>query len=192
VNIVDMFQMVSGTGAGKSMGLAGLIPKLGGAAGGGLAGGGQAVAVTANTTALGANTTALFGLTAKMSLSGAGSGIPFLGGGAGAGVDAGAPIPFFAEGGDATPGSSFVSGESGAEQVDLDRSGGAHVTPLGFSAAKHGDTHNYYDQRGAVVTDDLMRKGDAVRMMAHTKTQAVGEAVANMSEIQRRTPQAGR
>jgi len=109
------------------------------------------------------------------------------------GLGAGASeIPFFAEGGDATPGSTFISGESGAEQVDLDHSGGAHITPLGFSSAKNGDTHNYYDLHGAVVTDDLMRKADAARMMAHTKMQAVGEAVANMSEIQRRTPQAGR
>ena len=120
-----------------------------------------------------------------MSAGGAvsGSGIPGIGGGM---------IPFMAEGGDATPGSSFVSGESGAEQVDLDRSGGAHITPLGFSSAKSGDTVHYYDQRGAVVTDDLMRKADMARAMAHTKMQAVGEAVANMSEIQRRTPQAGR
>jgi hypothetical protein len=42
--------------------------------------------------------------------------------------------PMFAAGGDATPGSSFISGEAGAEKVDLDRSGGAHITPLGTMA----------------------------------------------------------
>jgi hypothetical protein len=185
-DLAGMFQMLSGTSVGKSSGLAGLIPGLtGGTTAAGAAG--HMAAETANTTAVTANTSALMTLATKMAVSGA-SGIPFLGGGAGGG--GGDAIPFFAEGGDATPGSTFISGESGAEQVDLDRSGGAHITPLGISSAKSGDTIHYYDQRGAVVTDDLMRKGDAMRMMAHTKMQAVGEAVANMSEIQRRTPQA--
>jgi hypothetical protein len=141
--------------------------------------------LTAAGTMLQSAATGLLSAAAALRMSGSDSGIPFFGGGAGEGADPGAPIPFFAEGGDATPGSSFISGEAGAERVDLDSSGGARITPLGVPSK--GDTHLHYDMRGAVVTDDLMRKADAVRWMAHTKNQAVGEAVAQVNEIQRRT-----
>jgi hypothetical protein len=98
-----------------------------------------------------------------------------------------AVIPFFGNGGDASPGSTFISGEAGAEQVRLDGAGGAHITPLGFKT-NGGDMH-YYDQRGAVVTEDLMRKGDAARMMAAARPQMVGEAIANFHEITKRSLQ---
>ncbi len=97
------------------------------------------------------------------------------------------PIPFFAEGGDATPGSSFISGEAGAEQVDLDRSGGAHITPLGGGGGR--DTYHQYDMRGAVVSDDLMRKADAAALLKHAEPAFIGKALANFAEVQRRTPQ---
>jgi hypothetical protein len=119
------------------------------------------------------------------------SGIPFLGGmGGGGGADAGGSLGaggdfagFFAEGGDVTPGSSFVSGEAGAEQVDLDRSGGAHITPLGFSASGGGDTHQHFDMRGAVVTDDLMRRAEAAALVHASQKQMMGAMPAQQREI---------
>jgi hypothetical protein len=84
-------------------------------------------------------------------------------------------------------GSTWV-GEQGPEIVNLPRH--SQVIPNDVATDRGGgDTHNYYDQRGAVVTDDLVRKADAARMMAATRRQAVGEAVANINEIRRRTPQ---
>ena len=78
-------------------------------------------------------------------------------------------------------------GEQGPEILDLPR--GSQITSNDDAMkGSGGDIHNhYYDQRGAVVTDELMRKGDAVRLMARTKMAAVGEAIANMSEIKRRS-----
>ena len=90
----------------------------------------------------------------------------------------------FAEGGDVTPGHSFISGEAGAERVDLSPAG-AHITPLGTGAG--GDTHLHYDMRGAVVTDDLMRKADAVQLSERSARRAVGQAVSTSKEIGLRT-----
>lgn len=131
--------------------------------------------------------TALLSAATALRASGAGglgSSGPFssAGGGAGDAVDAGAAIPFFAEGGDATPGSSFISGEAGAEKVDLDRSGGAHITPLAFST-KSGDTHPYFDMRGAVVTDDLMRRAEGAAMIHASQKQMMGAMPAMQREI---------
>jgi hypothetical protein len=115
------------------------------------------------------------------------------GGGAGSGPQ-GAPvtsaslpdsIPYFAGGGDAAPGSSFISGEAGAEEVNLDSRGGAHVTPLGMKSG--GDTNHYYDMRNSVVTDDLLRKADAARMMHATSEQSVARAVSMSTEIAKRS-----
>jgi hypothetical protein len=92
-------------------------------------------------------------------------------------------IPMFAGGGDATPGSSFISGEAGAEEVDLDRSGGAHITPLGFSEKGGGDTHQYFDQRGAIITDDLMRRAEAAHMMKASEGRMMAAIPAMQREI---------
>jgi hypothetical protein len=73
----------------------------------------------------------------------------------------GGVLPAFASGGDATPGSSFISGEAGAEEVNLDGRGGAHITPLGVAGGGGGDTHHHYDMRGSIVTDDVMRRSEA-------------------------------
>jgi hypothetical protein len=91
-----------------------------------------------------------------------------------------------AEGGDATPGSSFISGEAGMERVDLTRSGGARITPLGGSMGG-GDTHNNYDLRGAVVTDDLLRKAEGAQMMRASEERSVARAVRMQSEIAKRS-----
>lgn len=166
--------------------LAPVSKQIGGAIGGTASAAPAAAAQTANTTALGTNTSALLALTARM-MEAAASGAGDFGaagnvGEAGYAGNAGD----FAEGGDVTPGSSFISGEAGAEEVDLDRSGGAHITPLG---SKGGDTYHQYDMRGAVVTDDLMRKADAAAMLKHAEPGFIGKAMANFSEVQRRTPQ---
>jgi hypothetical protein len=118
------------------------------------------------------------------------------GGGAGAGADAGASTGWmgggspsilnaFAEGGDAAPGSSFISGEAGAEEVNLDARGGAHITPLAPKGG--GDTNHYYDMRNSVVTDDLLRKADAARMMHEVGEQSVARSVSMQTEIAKRS-----
>jgi hypothetical protein len=101
--------------------------------------------------------------------------------GSGGGIFAGE----FAGGGDVTPGSSFIAGEAGAERVDLSR-GGAHITPLGGKASG-GDIHQHYDLRGAVVTDDLLRKADAARMIHASGEQSVARAVSMQNEISKRS-----
>jgi len=116
------------------------------------------------------------------------------GGGAGQG-QGGAPvamsslpdsIPMFAEGGDVSPGASFISGEAGAEEVNLNSRGGAHITPLGVGKGG-GDTHYHFDQRGAVVTEDLVRRAEAAEMMRHSSEQSVARAVSMSQEIAKRS-----
>jgi hypothetical protein len=96
-----------------------------------------------------------------------------------------ATLPMFAEGGDATPGSSFISGEAGAEEVNLDSRGGAHITPLGGKAS--GDTVNHYHMEGSVVTDELVRRAEAAEMMRHSSEQSVARAVSMSQEIAKRS-----
>lgn len=175
---------------------------IGGAVGGGksdstsphgwpsILGMGQKVGADAGTASLTSAGTMLH--TAAMSLMSAATALRTssggLGGGAGGaggwsgggalGEIASAAIPFFAAGGDATPGSSFISGEAGAERVDLDRSGGAHVTPLGVSAGG-GDTHQHFDMRGSVITDDLMRRAEGAAAI-HASEARMSQALPAM------------
>jgi hypothetical protein len=115
-----------------------------------------------------------------------------LGGGGGAGGGAAtasaAPgdIPLFAEGGDATPGSSFISGEAGMERVDLTRGGGARITPLGGSMGGS-ETNIHNDFRGTVMTDDLMRRAEALQAMRISEERSVARAVSMQSEIAKRS-----
>jgi hypothetical protein len=92
-------------------------------------------------------------------------------------------IPLMAEGGDVTPGSSFISGEAGAERVDLTR-GGAHITPLGGAG---GSTVHNYDLRGAVVTDELLRKAEGAQMMRASEERSVARSVSMQNEIAKRS-----
>jgi hypothetical protein len=150
---------------------------------------------TADTTALGLNTTALGVLTAKMGASaGVGIGIPGIGTGGGSDAGGGGSIgdgidsamPGNAAGTDFWPGGSTWVGERGPEILNLPR--GSQVTPNDVATRGGGTTNHYhYDQRGAVVTDDLMRKGDAARMIAAGKNTAVQEAIMNVSEIAKRS-----
>ena len=70
-------------------------------------------------------------------------------------------------------------GEQGPEILNLPR--GSQVTPNDVATRGGGDTYHQYDMRGAVVTDDLLRKAEGANMMAAGKRQAVYEAIAHMS-----------
>src|ERR1700728_3753612 len=88
-----------------------------------------------------------------------------------------------AAGGDVRPGSSFVSGESGAELVNLDRRGGAHITPLDATSGG-GDTHNhFYDMRGSVVSDDLMRRTEGAAAIKASEGRMMSSLPAMQREI---------
>jgi hypothetical protein len=129
----------------------------------------------------------LAGLLAKLfgMGSGASGGAAATTAAAGAGGDMGMFAGFFAEGGDVSPGSSFISGEAGAEKVNLDSRGGAHITPLGGKGG--GDTHYHFDQRGAVVTEDLVRRAEAAQMIHTSSQQAVAQSVSMSQEIAKRS-----
>jgi hypothetical protein len=98
-------------------------------------------------------------------------------------TELGGAIPFYASGGDATPGSSFISGEAGAERVDLDRSGGAHITPLGMKEG--GDTHIYNDFSGSVMTDDLMRRAEGMAAIHANIRVSEGRMLSAIPAMQR-------
>jgi hypothetical protein len=170
-------------------GLADGPPLVGGKIADAAGGGGLTAAGTSLQAAAAQLTAAAAALRASAGGGGGGLGglIPGAGGGAGGGglVGGDGDIGWFAEGGDTSPGSSFISGESGAERVDMDKRGGAHITPLGFSTKSGGDVH-YYDQRGSVVTDDLVRKADAARAMSASENRSVARAVSMSQDIARR------
>ena len=94
-----------------------------------------------------------------------------------------ASFPMFASGTDSAPGGFAWVGEQGPELMNVPA--GASITPSA-SVRGGGDSH-YYDMRGAVVTEDLMRKADFARAMARARPGIIGEAVANFNEVQRRT-----
>lgn len=110
--------------------------------------------------------------------AGAGAG----GGGAAAGVGdiMSAFAGGFAEGGDVPTGMHFVAGEAGAEDISLGASG-AHITPLGGRGG--GDNHQYFDMRGAVVTDDLMRRAEAQNAIALSERRMMAAIPAMQREI---------
>lgn len=73
---------------------------------------------------------------------------------------------------------------SGSPEL-LNLPGGSSVTP---SAAVHGgggDQHFYIDAKGA----EIGVEEKIVRALAAAKPRFIGEALANFSEVQRRTPQ---
>jgi hypothetical protein len=127
-------------------------------------------------------------LSAAMALkasAGVGGGASAGGGGSPFGdiTSLGGAIPFFASGGDATPGSSFVSGEAGAERVNLDGRGGAHITPLEAKAGG-GDIHIHNnDFRGVVMTDDLMRRAEGIAAIHASEGRMMAALPAMQREI---------
>lgn len=90
------------------------------------------------------------------------------------------PVPgfvgWFADGGDVTPGQSFISGEAGTEEIRLTAGGGAHVTPLGSGS---GGSSAYYDMRGSVVSEDLMKRAEAHRLISLSE-QRMMQAIPSM------------
>jgi lambda family phage tail tape measure protein len=93
-----------------------------------------------------------------------------------------------AGGGDLTPGSSYVVGEQGPEPLSVDQSGRSFISPhssLSSSGGSRGDMHVYIDAKGA----ELGVEEKIVRALTAAKPRFIGEAVANFSEIQRRSVQ---
>ena len=147
-------------------------------------------AETANTTATTLNTTATNALTAKMGMSGGGGGggllgglipIPGASGGGGASAAADFNLAGLAMGTDDWAGGSTWVGEQGPEKLNLPR--GSQVIPNDVAMRSGGgDTHITNDFRGAVVTDDLMRKSDAVKMSKGAEDRAYSRAVTATKE----------
>jgi|HubBroStandDraft_6_1064221.scaffolds.fasta_scaffold00599_17 septal ring factor EnvC (AmiA/AmiB activator) len=209
--IAGLFQMISGTGSGKSLGAIfgigqgqqgpapalpptapGSLTGLGALVGGGATGTGPQLAAAATTLQTGSTTlitaaTALQAAALSLETSSATSGA-----GGGSGIigdltDSGAlGLPGFASGTDDAPGGLAWVGEQGPELLNLP--GGSSVRPAGSLRSSGGDSH-YYDMRGAVVTEELMRKADFARAMQAARPQMIGEVMANVSELQKRTLQ---
>jgi hypothetical protein len=203
-DIANLFKMIGGTPIGQSLGSLfgqqnqqGPVPALPPTAPGSLTGlgsligpgggSGATLATAATTLQTGSTTlmtaaTALQAVATSLQASGSGSFGSFGGGGGDEDVDG------FAGGTDSAPGGFAWVGEQGPELLNLP--GGSSVTPA--AAVRSGGDSHYYDMRGAVVTEDLMRKADFARAMSAAKPALIGEAVANFSEIQKRTAGGGR
>lgn len=87
--------------------------------------------------------------------------------------------PKYADGGDVSPGKDFIAGEEGPELIRAGNSG-ANVTP---NSKMGGETHIHnYDLRGAVVTDDLVRKADAARMVQASEDRGIARGQSMQRE----------
>jgi hypothetical protein len=189
-DIAGLFHAISGTGIGKS--LSGLFPQQGTSAGSGASLAAAAGTLQSGSTTLMAAATTLQAAALSLQAHGAegdisgAAGEGDISGAAGGGFDesfVSSDAPGFASGTDSAPGGLAWVGEQGPELMNLP--GGTSVTPSS-SLRSGGDTH-YYDMRGSVVTDDLLRKADFARAMRAARPGIIGEAVANFSEIQKRT-----
>jgi hypothetical protein len=69
------------------------------------------------------------------------------------------------------------------EKVDLDGSGGAHITPMGFATSSGGDTHQTFDMRGSVVTEDLMRRAEGAAAIHASEHRMMSAMPAMQREI---------
>jgi hypothetical protein len=169
-----LFQSAAKSGIGQMLGLDKLIPQTGQAA--------QSAALTANTTAVGANTAAVNANTARMSLgAGGGGGIGDIGDLSDSGAGDLPGFPGFAGGTDYAPGGFAWVGESGPELEHLP--GGSSVTPAASLRSGGGDQHFYIDAKGA----EIGVEEKIVRALTAAKPHIIGEAMANFSEVQRRT-----
>jgi hypothetical protein len=105
-------------------------------------------------------------------------------GSSGAATASAGPVPgfvgWFADGGDVTPGQSFISGEAGTEEIRLTAGGGAHVTPLGGGS---GGGSAYYDMRGSVVSEDLMKRAEAHRLISLSEQRMMQSIPSMQREI---------
>ena len=83
-----------------------------------------------------------------------------------------------ASGGPVSSGMSYIVGEQGPELFTPGSSGA--ITPNG---AMGGTTNHYYDQRGAIVTDDLVRKGQLASAMRFTESRSIARSVAATAQL---------
>jgi hypothetical protein len=161
-----------GSGGGGAVGIFSQVSHaaLGQAAGPATGTASMSAASTALTTAGTSLSTAAASLSAAAAALNAAAASMSASSAADAGGAAGAAGPiadfagFFAGGGDVTPGQDFVAGEAGPELIHAGTAG-ASVTP---NSKLGGDSH-YYDFRGAVVTDDLMRRAEATQAIQQSE-----------------------
>jgi hypothetical protein len=169
-------------------GMAKLLQPLAKATGIGAKLGGTVTAATpqaANTTALSANTQALIALTAKLTAAAATGGTSALQGLGNSGGGAAAAAGSNAMGTDDWAGGPSWVGERGPELLNLPR--GSQVVPNDVAMRGGGDTHNHFDMRGAVVTDDLMRRAELAPALEVTENRAFARAVSATKEISLRS-----
>ena len=85
---------------------------------------------------------------------------------------------FFAGGGDVMPGQEFVAGEQGPELIRAGTAG-ANVTPN----SKIGGNPVYNDFRGTVMTEDLMRRAEAMAAIQHSERRMMSAIPTLQREI---------
>jgi len=124
---------------------------------------------------LSAAAAALNAAAASMSASGAADDAGADAGGSGGPVDF---AGFFAGGGDVMPGQDFIAGEEGPELIQAG-SLGANVTPN----SKLGGTSVYNDFRGTVMTDELMRRAEAMQAIQHSEKRMMAAIPTLQREI---------
>lgn len=177
--ISSFFQMMSGTGLGKSIGLDKLIPGAGSGEGSGAALAAASATLQTGSSLLITGSTALQAAAASLSSSGIGSGIS---GAAGGGFDESFVAPGYAGGTDSAPGGFAWVGEQGPELLNLP--GGTSVTPAAsLRSGGGGDQHFYIDAKGA----EIGVEEKIVRALAQARPRIIGEALANFSAVQDRT-----
>jgi hypothetical protein len=89
-----------------------------------------------------------------------------------------AGLPGRASGGSVSSGMSYLVGEQGPELFTPGSSGG--ITPNGGWG---GNTYHNYDMRGAVVTDELVRKAELASAMRFTEGRSVARSVAASAQL---------
>jgi lambda family phage tail tape measure protein len=149
-------------------------------------GGQQAAATTQATAATIMQTAAATQLAAANIMAASGAGGTAAGGFNPASLLAFAPP--LAGGGDLTPGSSYIVGEQGPEPLTVDQSGQAFISPhssLSSRGGSRGGDVFYIDAKGG----ELGVEEKIVRALQAARPRFIGEAVANFSEIQRRSVQ---
>jgi uncharacterized protein YqgQ len=177
--VSQLFQFAGGTSIGKSIGLDSLIPKVsGGAASGATLNAAASTLQTGSTTLM----TAATELQAAATSLQAGG----LAGGAGGGETGGfgdflSSFAGFAGGTDDAPGGLAGVGEQGPELLNLPA--GSSVTPSA-SLRSGGDTHQYFiDAKGS----EIGVEEKIVRALQQAEPRFIGKALANFTEVQRRT-----
>jgi hypothetical protein len=115
--------------------------------------------------------------------AGGSGGIGDLFGNGGGGGGGGDDFPGFASGTDDASGGFAWVGERGPELMKMP--GGTSITPAAsLRSGGGGDQHFYIDAKGA----EIGVEEKIVRALAAAKPRFIGEALANFSDVQQRTP----